>query len=196
MGTKKSSQTFITPTAIINKTARIGAGTKVWAFSQVAEHASIGTDCIIGNGVYIDRFVKIGNRVWIHNKALLYQGVVVEDDVFIGPGVCFTNDPWPRSGARRPMNGRTWTIHKGASVGANSTIMPDISIGFYAIVGAGSLVSSNVPDQALVYGNPARLKGLICRCGFVLRKIPFASAKKSVSCESCGKSLPIPKEKV
>lgn len=191
MGTKKSSETFIAPSAIIDPTAQVGKGTRVWAYSQIAEHARIGNDCVIANGVYIDRYVKVGNRVRIHNKALLYHGVLIEDDVFIGPGVCFTNDPMPRSGITRDLKGKSWTIHQGASIGANATILPDISIGSYAVIGAGSLVSHDVPSYALVYGNPARIRGFVCPCGFVFR-ITTPSEKKSIECESCGKLIPLP----
>ncbi len=192
MDKRKSSQAFIAPSAVVDPTARIGRGTKIWAFSQIAEHARIGSECVIGNGVYIDRHVKIGNRVRIHNKALLYHGVVIEDDVFIGPGVCFTNDPWPRSGMTRNLKGRSWTVHKGASIGANATVLPDVVIGAYAVVGCGSVVTHHVPDQVLVYGNPAKLKGFVCRCGFVMKEISSLGNSKSIRCPSCGKAISLP----
>ena len=154
-GTPKSK--LIDPTSIIHSTARIGQRTKIWAYVQVGERAVVGTDCIIGNGAYIDRHVIIGDRVRIHNKALLYQGVVVEDDVFIGPGACFTNDRYPKSGQRRNLTGKRWLIKKGASIGANATILPDVTIGEDAVVGAGSVVVKNVPPHSTVCGNPAKI---------------------------------------
>ena len=186
MASSASHQTFIAPTAIIDSTARIGAGTKIWAFCQVGEHAAIGKNCILGNGVYIDRHVHIGNRVRIQNKALLYHGIIVEDDVFIGPGAIFTNDPWPRSGKTRDLRGISWKIGRGASIGANATILPHIEIGTGAVVGTGSVVTKNVSPNALVYGNPAKLKGYVCTCG-AIQKTSLRSQK--VSCPKCKKQL-------
>lgn len=155
MGTRKSQ---IARTAIVHSTAKIGSNTKIWEFVQIGEHAQIGRECVVGNGAYIDRYVRVGNRVRIHNKALLYHGLVVKDDVFIGPGVCFTNDAWPKSGYARNLKGIYWTVEKGASIGANATILPNVTIGAHAMVGAGSVVTKNVPARALVCGNPARIQ--------------------------------------
>ncbi|MBI4043158.1 MAG: hypothetical protein HY391_06765 [Deltaproteobacteria bacterium] len=163
MGEGKLEMKGITihPTAIVSEQAEIGEGTQVWAYAQVREWAKIGRHCIIGNGAYIDKGVKIGDRCNIHNKALLYRNLIVEEEVFIGPGVCFTNDPLPRSNRIRNLEGLEWRIRKGASVGANSTILPGVTVGQYAMVGAGSLVSRDVPDCGLVYGVPARLQGFV-----------------------------------
>lgn len=150
---------FIHPTAEVSAKARIGAGTKVWAYAQVSEGAVIGKDCVIGNGAYIDRGVKIGDRVNVHNKALLYRNLTVEDDVFIGPAVCFVNDPYPRANKIRNMKGLMRTVGKGASIGANATILSDIPIGRKAMVGAGSVVSKPVPAGMMVYGVPAVIRG-------------------------------------
>ena len=152
---------FAHPTAIISPKAKIGAGTKVWAFAQVRENAVIGKNCMIGNGVYIDAGVVIGNRVNVHNKALLYRNLKVEDDVFIGPGVCFINDPMPRANRIRHIKGLRSHVKKGASIGANASILSEITIGQDAMIGAGSLVSSDVPDGMLAYGVPARVRGLV-----------------------------------
>jgi len=157
MAQKISSESFIASTAVVHPTARIGKGTKVWHFAQVAEHAVIGDDCVIGNGAYIDRHVKVGSRVCVHNKSMIYQGVILEDDVFIGPGVCLANDSWPRSGERRELKNTSWVIHKGASIGANATILSDVSVGAKAMVGAGSVVTKNVPANTVVCGNPAKV---------------------------------------
>lgn len=156
MGKTKSQEINVAESALIDPTAKIGRGTKIWAFVQVAEYAEIGEDCIIGNGAYIDRYVKLGNRVRIHNKALLYHGVVLEDDVFVGPGVCFTNDPWPKSGETRDMEGQRWVVGTGASIGANATILPNVTIGKNAVIGAGSVVTKDVEAGAVVCGNPAK----------------------------------------
>ncbi|HTL46691.1 MAG TPA: acyltransferase [Verrucomicrobiae bacterium] len=191
MASQIPPQKFIAPTAIIDPTAVIGEGTRIWAFAQVMEHAVIGRDCVIGNGAYIDRHVTIGDRVRVHNKALLYHGITIEDDVFIGPGVCWTNDPWPRSGSTRDMTNARWRIHKGAVIGANTTILPDLSIGAYAVIGAGSLVSKPVPSHALVYGHPARIHGAVCRCGFVIRKNLDGAAVHKLHCEQCKADIPV-----
>ncbi|MBI4708376.1 MAG: N-acetyltransferase [Candidatus Omnitrophica bacterium] len=153
---QKLTGAYIHPTAIISPTAQIGNGTKIWAFVQVGDNAKIGENCIIGNGAYIDRNVKVGNNVKIHNKALLYDGLIVEDNCFIGPGACFTNDKHPRFNKTRCLKGVCWRLKKGASVGANAVVLPDINIGSDAIVGAGSVVTKSVSKGDLVCGNPAK----------------------------------------
>ncbi len=183
MGQTKLALITIDPTALIHPTAHIGKETKVWAFAQVSEHASIGKHCVIGNGVYIDRYVKIGNHVWIQNRALLYQGTMVEDNVFIGPGVCFTNDKYPRSGIKRNMKNIKWIVGKGATIGANAVILPDVSIGSYAFVAAGAVVAKNVPAHVLVAGNPAKSIVPVCSCGKPLNQL---FEKKRTKCPFCG----------
>lgn len=147
---------FAHKSAVISKSAKIGKGTKVWAFAQVGDNVKIGRNCVIGNGAYIDRNVVIGDNVKIHNKALLYNGLIVEDGCFIGPAACFTNDKFPKHDKTRDLKGVSWRMKRGASVGAGAVILPDVDIGEDAIVGAGSVVTSSVPDRAVVCGNPAR----------------------------------------
>jgi len=190
MGTNTASVKHIDPTAIVHETARIGEGTKIWSFAQVAEHAVIGRDCIVASSVYIDRHVEIGDRVWIQNKALLYQGVIISEDVFIGPAVCFTNDPRPRSGVRRDMDSGTWKVGKGASIGANATILPDIEIGAYAMVGAGAVVTRSVPDHTVVAGNPAVQIGVSCFCGETYSFSKLGQYEKELVCPKCQARLP------
>lgn len=148
---------YIDKYALVSKTAKIGKGTKVWAFAQIGDNARIGKNCVIGSGAYIDRNVIVGDNVKIHNKALLYNGLVVEDNCFIGPGACFINDKFPRYNKTRDLKGVSWRVKKGASIGANATVLPDIDIGRDATVGAGSVVTKAVPDGAVVCGNPAKI---------------------------------------
>ena len=187
MGTRKLALKAAV-SSIIHPTAKIGRGTRIWAYTQIAEHATIGKQCVIGNGVYVDRFVTIGDRVRIHNKALLYHGVTIKDDVFIGPAVCFTNDNVPRSGKTRNLKGVGWTVGKGASIGANATILPDVEIGEYAMVGAGSVVTKDIPKHAVVCGNPARFTGIACCCGNIIKRKNI-SHRTTVKCNACGKTI-------
>lgn len=167
---------FIHETAHVAENVLIGQGTKIWINSQIREDVSIGTNCTIGKDTYIDHGVSIGGGVKIQNGVSVYHGVTIEDDVFIGPGVTFTNDFYPRAfssdWAIRPT-----TVRKGASIGANATIVCGVELGEYSMVGAGSVVTRSVPSHGLVLGNPARLAGYVCRCGIKLQ---------SGQCPSCG----------
>lgn len=159
---------MIHSTVEVSSKAEIGTGTKIWNNSQVRENAKIGKNCIIGKNVYIDHDVVIGNNVKIGNNVSIFFGVTIEDGVFIGPHVCFTNDKRPR--AVNPdgslKRGEDWELSKtlvkyGASIGANATILSDIVIGRWSIIGAGSVVTKSVPDYGLVVGRPARLIGSV-----------------------------------
>lgn len=156
---------FIHPTAEISPEANIGGETKIWHHVQIREGANIGNNCNIGKGVYIDSGVKIGNNCKIQNYVSIYKGVFIEDDVFIGPAVTFTNDLYPRSFLWDDTRIVKTKIKKGASIGANSTIICGVTVGEYAMVGGGSVVTKDVPNYVLVYGNPARNKSFICKCG-------------------------------
>jgi len=165
----------IHPTADVSAEAEIGQGTTIWHGAQVREGVRIGESCIIGKGVYIDFGVSIGSRVKIQNRASVYHGVRVEDGVFIGPHVCLTNDKFPRAitpeGELKTADDwevSSTLVQQGASLGAGSIILPGIAIGRFAMVGAGSVVTNDVPAHGLVLGNPARLVGYVCRCGFRL----------------------------
>jgi UDP-2-acetamido-3-amino-2,3-dideoxy-glucuronate N-acetyltransferase len=162
----------IHPTAEVSQAALIGDGTSIWHQCQIREDARIGARCILGRGVYIDAGVTIGNNVKIQNYVSIYHGVTIEDGVFIGPHVCFTNDLRPRAinsdGSLKAAD--DWVlsltlIKYGASLGANSTIRCGVTIGEWAMVGSGSVVTKDVPAYGLVVGNPAKLRGYICHCG-------------------------------
>ena len=172
---------FIHRTADVSPEANIGKDTKIWHQAQVREKTIIGTNCIIGKGVYIDSGVKIGNNVKIQNYVSVYRGVVIEDDVFIGAGTNFTNDPYPRALIWDPDHAMPTLVKKGASIGVNSTILCGITLGENAMIGAGSVVTKDVADNALVYGNPAREKGNVCLCG---RKI---GEEREHPCPDCRK---------
>lgn len=158
---------------------RIGAGTRIWAFAHVMSGAVIGEDCNIGEGCYVEGKAVIGNDVTIKNHICVWDGVTLEDHVFLGPHVVLTNDFIPRNLHRTPLDEFLPTlIKRGASVGANATIICGITIGEHALVGAGSVVTKDVPAHALVFGNPARVKGYVCECG---QKIEFG-----IPCSKCG----------
>jgi len=186
------TQVFIHPTADVSPNARIGVGTRVWNYAQIREGAQIGAECIIGKNVYIDFDVQIGNRVKIQNNVSVYHGVTIEDGVFIGPHVCFCNDTLPRAiTPQGDLKGPSdWTIgpilvRYGASIGAGSIIVPHVTIGSFALIGAGSVVTRSVPDHALVYGNPARQQGYVCRCGQRLVDITQITSGVMGICPSC-----------
>lgn len=183
---------FIHPTADVAAGASIGEGTRVWNQAQIREDARIGSECILSKNVYIDFGVQIGNRVKIQNNVSVYHGVTVEDGVFIGPHVCFCNDTLPRAitpeGALKGQEdwevGRV-LVRTGASIGAGSIILPNVTIGAFALVGAGSVVTRSVPDQALVFGNPARLHGYVCRCARKLERLTPTPAGLTGICPAC-----------
>ena len=167
-------------TADIAANAKIGDGTKIWINAQIREDTIIGDDCIISKDCYIDNAVKIGNLVKIQNGVSVYNGVTIEDEVFVGPNVAFTNDYYPRAQSS-DWEVTPTLIRKGASLGANATIVCGHTVGQYATVGAGSVVTRDVPDFALVVGNPAKRIGRVCKCGYRV---------DDGKCPKCGFKLP------
>ena len=189
----------IHPTAEVSEAAMIGEGTSIWHQAQVREGVLIGEDCIIGKGVYVDAGVRIGNHVKIQNYVSVFHGLTIEDGVFIGPHVCFTNDLRPRAinpdGTLKSAD--DWVLSEtviryGAAVGANSTIRCGITVGAWAMIGSGSVVTRDIPDHGLAWGNPARLHGFVCYCGEQLTKVKQLNGMVTSVCPACGTSFQIP----
>ena len=183
---------FVHPTADVSEKAKVAAGTKIWHQAQVREGAVIGKNCIIGKSVYIDFNVEVGSGVKIQNHVSVYHGVTIEDDVFVGPEVTFTNDILPRAFRWDDSLVVPTLVKKGASIGANSTIICGITIGEYSMVGAGSVVTKDVPPYGLMLGNPARLKGFVCECGMKISGGRKTGKGVVFSCKACGKETVIP----
>ncbi len=179
------SDYFVHESSYVDDGAQIGAHTKIWHFCHVMPRARIGERCNIGQNVLVSSDVTIGDNVKIQNNVSLYSGVVVEDDVFLGPSMVFTNVINPRSHVSRKDEYRKTLVRQGASIGANATIVCGTTLGKYCFVGAGAVVTRDVPDYALVYGSPARLHGWICQCGVQLKFMEQDGAEMA-TCKSCG----------
>lgn len=180
---------MIHPTADVSPEAHIGEGTQIWHHVQVREGARIGQNCILGKGVYVDFDVVIGNNCKLQNGVYIYHPAVVEDGVFLGPGVIITNDRLPR--AVNPdgtlKRATDWqaspvTVRYGAAIGAASVVLPGVTIGRWALVGAGAVVTKDMPDHGLAMGNPARLVGYVCACGARLEGEPIIGQWMCLSC--------------
>ncbi len=171
---------YIHPTSVVDEDTEIGEGTKVWHFSHIQSGARIGKNCSFGQNVNVSNHVKVGNGCKIQNNVSLYEGVELEDYVFCGPSCVFTNDLTPRAKYPKGRAGyRKTVVEEGASIGANATIVCGHRIGRWALIGAGAVVTSDVPAHALMLGVPARRKGWACECGELL--------PGSLICEKCGR---------
>lgn len=164
-------RTRIDRRAIVD-TTHVGTGTRIWEFTHVLRGARIGRDCNLNSHVFVEDDVVVGDRVTVKCGVYLWDGVRLEDDVFVGPNVTFTNDRRPRSRIHVPPV--VTTVRRGASIGAGAVIGPGVTIGRYALVGMGAIVTRDVPDHALVFGNPARRRGWVCYCGRTVRTRPRA----------------------
>jgi len=173
---------YIHPTSLVEESVKIGAGTNIWQFCHIMPEAVIGKNCNIGQNVFIASNVKIGDRVKIQNNVSVYEGVILEDEVFCGPSCVFTNVRVPRGHISQRGKYTSTIVKKGATIGANATIVCGNTIGRYAFIGAGAVVTHDVPDHALVCGNPSRVQGWVCECGTKLDFTRNGEAK----CSSCG----------
>jgi UDP-2-acetamido-3-amino-2,3-dideoxy-glucuronate N-acetyltransferase len=182
MNSGKSSF-FVHETSIVEEPCQIEGGTKIWHFSHIMPDVTIGKDCVIGQNTFIGKGVKIGNNVKIENNVSVFEGVTLEDGVFCGPSCVFTNVINPRSPISRKHEIKSTVAREGATIGANATIVCGNTIGRYAFIGAGAVVTRDVPDYAMVYGSPARLKGWVCECGV---NLDF-TGKNKTKCPACGK---------
>jgi acetyltransferase-like isoleucine patch superfamily enzyme len=186
-----SSEPFVHRTADVDPRAKIGEGTKVWNNVQIRENAVIGRDCVVGKSVYIDHTVRIGDRVKIQNGVSIYHGVTVEDDVFLGPHMTFTNDLYPR--AFDPEWHVTPTVvRRGASVGANVTVVCGVELGAYCMVGAGAVVTRDVPPHALVIGNPARVAGFVSVMGRPVKEVRREGDDVIARSDETGEEIRVP----
>ncbi len=180
---------FVHESSFVDEGAVIGSGTKVWHFCHIQKGALIGQDCSLGQNVNVSNNVKIGNGVKIQNNVSVYEGVELEDFVFCGPSMVFTNDLTPRSKYPKGSGAFKKTLVKyGASIGANATIVCGNEIGRWAMIASGAVVTQNVPDHALMAGIPAKQIGWVCECGLPL--------KKALSCQTCGREYTLNDERL
>lgn len=175
---------FVHESSYVDDGVTIGEGTKIWHFSHISKGAEIGCGCNLGQNVFVGNDVKIGNRVKIQNNVSVYEGVELEDYVFCGPSMVFTNVRTPRCEFPRntAADYKKTLVKRGASIGANATIVCGTTLGHHAFVGAGSTVTKDVPDYAMVYGNPARVHGYMCACGDTV----VSAEAEELQCERCG----------
>ena len=179
---------FVHESSFIDKPCTIGKGTKIWHFCHIMAHSVIGADCNVGQNVVISPACIIGNNVKIQNNVSVYTGVILEDDVFCGPSAVFTNVVNPRSHVSRRDEYKQTLVKRGASIGANVTVVCGITLGRYCFIGAGAVVTRDVPDYSMVYGNPARLQGWMCSCGVKLSLGTSHDSTETTDCRSCGRS--------
>jgi len=166
--------------AYVDQGAQVGSGTHIWHFSHIMSGAKIGKNCSLGQNVNVASRAVLGNGVKVQNNVSIYDDVVIEDEVFCGPSMVFTNVINPRAFIERMQEYKKTIVHRGASIGANATIVCGVTLGTYCFVGAGSVVTKDVPDYALVYGSPARQHGWVCACGVKLTE--------ALICPECGKT--------
>jgi len=189
----------IHPSADVADTAEIGHGTRIWHQAQVREDASVGADCVLGKGVFVDAGVRVGDRCKLQNGVSVFHGFELEDGVFLGPGVMLLNDKTPRAinpdGSLKAAGDwvvETGRVAYGAAVGGGAVLLPGVRIGRFAMVGSGAVVTRDVPDHAVVVGNPARIRGFACACGRPL-ELSATGLDARAACAACGQQTVIPK---
>lgn len=180
----ESESPYVHESSCIDPDVQIGEGTKIWHYTHISRGARIGRDCTLGQNVFIGENVRIGDRVKIQNNVSVYRGVELGDDVFCGPSCVFTNVDRPRSGFPTDASEyQTTPVGEGATIGANATIVCGHRLGAYCFVGAGAVVTKNIPAHAVVYGNPARIHGWVCACG-----APLEFDAERATCSACGRN--------
>jgi len=177
---------FVHESSYVDDGAVIGDNTKIWHFCHIMKNTTIGRDCSLGQNVVAGPNVKLGNNVKVQNNVSIYDGVEIEDDVFCGPSMVFTNVINPRSHIARKSEFRKTLLKKGASVGANATVVCGHTLGRYCFIGAGSVVTKDIPDFALLVGNPARITGWVCQCGVKLISGAKLEPNAKPVCQACG----------
>ncbi len=180
----KQKKFFVHESSYIDENVEIGEGTKIWHFCHILKNTKIGGNCVLGQNVMVGPDVTIGNKCKIQNNVSIYKGVTLEDEVFCGPSCVFTNVTNPRSAISRMKEIKPTLVRKGSTIGANATIICGHTIGKYAFIGAGAVVTKDIPDYTLVYGNPVRISGLMCKCGV---KLDFNN-KKTTICRACNRT--------
>jgi len=182
---KEGGAYFAHGSALIDEPCSIGKGTKIWHFCHIMTGTVIGENCSLGQNVFVASGCVIGNNVKIQNNVSVYEGVILEDDVFCGPSSVFTNVDNPRSHVPRKNQYRPTLVQRGATIGANATVVCGATLGRFSFVGAGAVVTRDVPDYAMVYGNPARLRGWMCSCGVKLGLSIANDASEPARCPTC-----------
>ena len=183
---KEEKGYFVHESSYIDEPCLIGEGTRIWHFSHIMQDCVIGKQCNIGQNVVISTNCAVGDNVKIQNNVSIYTGVILENDVFCGPSAVFTNVINPRSHVPRKDEYKRTRVKTGASIGANATIVCGSTLGRYCFIGAGAVVTRDVPDYALCYGNPARLRGWVCSCGEKLNTESSEETVETIKCSSCG----------
>jgi UDP-2-acetamido-3-amino-2,3-dideoxy-glucuronate N-acetyltransferase len=189
---------YIHPTADVSDKATIGPGTKVWHQCQVREGAVIGRRCVLGKGAYVDRGVRVGDLCKLENGVSVFHGFTLEDGVFLGPQAVLLNDKHPRAinANGSPKVDADWTVSNGliaygAAIGGGAVVLPGVTVGRMAVVGAGSVVTHDVPERGIVTGNPARLRGFACDCGRPLQRVS-SDGRARHACAGCGREFDVP----